>query len=90
MSTTSGKRSQRKRADEKPATPLKVSTNYGPANVQAKVEDPFATLTSPKSCRKNADCRMRMSPWSGLDRWVCDSCGFETFDAAEAKARLKT
>lgn len=67
---------------------MKVTTNYGTANEPPKVEDPFATLTPPTKCR-NVDCQIRMYPWSGLDRWVCDVCGFETFDEAEMKARLK-
>lgn len=86
MQTKSGRRSRPKR-DEQPA-PLKVTTNYGTANEPPKVEDPFATLTPPEKC-KQADCQIRIAPWSGLDRWVCATCGFETFDAAEMKARLK-
>ena len=33
-------------------------------------------------------CGMIFEPWSGLDRWACKSCRFETFKAEEAKRRL--
>jgi hypothetical protein len=90
MSNSSGKRSRRPRGE--PAAPLKVTSNYDQAAPSASepAPDPFATLSHPQSCTAKAECQIRFAPWSGLDRWACAACGFETFEKSEAEARLRS
>ena len=50
---------------------------------------PLTPLDTQFRCVRNQDCGLKYEQWSGVDRWTCPVCQYETFEQVEAQKRAE-